>query len=153
MLSKLTKLCYGTIWTSNSWWVTPETWTPRMVLDPNLDPDAPSLYTKLCNHNGQECEFQSTVELSENISCDGICNAGQGAWDGITMPCECSIDEPRTVRIDHSPILGELSSIIVYFLLSSSLSSWILTFFVFVSSSLVWIQKSALRADGLSRKW
>ena len=74
-----------------------------MVLDSNTS----SLYAKLCNFNSQtgECEFRSTVILDEDLPCDGTCQARRATWDypGISMPCECSIDEPRTVRIDHSP--------------------------------------------------
>ncbi len=86
------------------WWAEPETWTPRMA----LDPDTSSLYAKLCNFNAvtNRCDFKSTVVLDEDIPCDGACEANLSIWEGITFPCECSIDEPRTVRIDHSPTLA-----------------------------------------------
>jgi len=86
------------------WWADPETWSPRMILDPTSN-----LYKQLCNYNNGECEFRSTVHLDGNITCAGTCNAGQSLWDPTaspTGPCECSIDEPRTVRIDHSPTLA-----------------------------------------------
>ena len=91
------------------WWSTPETWSPRMVLNRANS----SLYMKLCNKNTQtgECQFQNTVILDEDIPCVGTCSkAGQGIWDGVplSMSCECSIDEPRTVRIDHSTNIGKL---------------------------------------------
>ena len=99
----LTKLC-----PSNSWWAEPETWSPRMVLNTTTS----SLYQKLCNRNlltGQ-CEFRSTVVLDADVACDGTCTAGQTIWDDTahpTLPCECSMDEPRTVRLDHSPTMCE----------------------------------------------
>ena len=42
--------------------------------------------------------------LDDDVSCYGNCNARRANWDsnGGEMPCECSIDEPRTVRIDYS---------------------------------------------------
>jgi len=85
------------------WWANPDDWTPRMVLDPNTS----SLYAKLCNKDEvtNQCDFRSTVVLDEDIPCDGECNADRSRWR-ISMPCECSIDEPRTVRIDHSPNLA-----------------------------------------------
>ncbi|KAL7539351.1 hypothetical protein ACHAXR_009213, partial [Thalassiosira sp. AJA248-18] len=82
---------------------------PRLV----LDSDVSSLYAKLCNLNAQTDDtktsdlllftFRSTVILDEDILCDGTCTAGQ---DGTAESCECSIDEPRTVRIDHSPTIA-----------------------------------------------
>lgn len=83
------------------WWATPESWTPRLVLDPNTS----SLYQKLCSLNTStgQCDFKSTVVLDEDIQCDGTCNARRALWDGIAGPCECSIDVPRTIRLDHSP--------------------------------------------------
>lgn len=88
-----------------SWWSDPETdeWSPRLILDPRTS----SLYSKLCNFNSitNRCEFKSTVVLDEDLECDGSCTARRANWDGpgIESPCECSIDMPRTVRIDHSP--------------------------------------------------
>ena len=90
-----------------SWWTIPEDWSPRMV----LDPVSSYLYDKLCNMNSQtgKCQFQSTVILDEDIACVGTCRAGENKWDGpIPSSCECSVDEPRTVRIDHSTAIGEL---------------------------------------------
>lgn len=83
------------------WWATQETWTPRMDLDPNTS----SLYAELCNHDGQQCNFESTVVLSQDVTCDGTCTAGQSKWE-FTLPCECSIDMPRTVRINLPPPLA-----------------------------------------------
>jgi len=86
------------------WWAEPDDWTPRMVLDPTTS----TLYSKLCNFNEEtnQCDFKSTVVLDEDIPCDGTCDARRALWDGITFPCECSIDEPRTVRVDHSPTMA-----------------------------------------------
>lgn len=83
-------------------WATKE-WVnwPRMVLDPATS----SLYAKLCNANELgECQFKSTVVLDEDLPCDGTCQARSLPWDGVgfQMPCECSIDEPRTVKVDNS---------------------------------------------------
>jgi cullin-associated NEDD8-dissociated protein 1 len=90
-----------------------EPWHFRMILDPNTS----KLYEKLCNYNNQtgECQFDSTVVLDDDVPCDGSCSPGQHTWDNPswqktpTMPCECSIDEPRTVRLDHSTTIGEPS--------------------------------------------
>lgn len=90
------------------WWSAPETWSPRMVLDPVKS----ILYKKLCKMNNTTgtCQFQSTVILDEDIICNGTCRAVRAKWDGgIPSSCECSVDEPRTVRIDHSANVGELS--------------------------------------------
>lgn len=75
----------------------------------SLNSTTSSLYQKLCNRNllTGECKFRSTVILDADVACDGICKAGQNIWDGITYPCECSMDEPRTVRLDHSPSMCE----------------------------------------------
>jgi hypothetical protein len=85
-----------------NWWASPETWSPRLVLNSATS----QLYAKLCNFNVQtnKCDFQSTVILDEDIPCDGSCSARRAMWDspGISSPCECSIDEPRTFRLDHS---------------------------------------------------
>lgn len=91
------------------WWAEPETWSPRMVLNPTTS----NLYKKLCNRNllTGKCEFRSTVVLDADVACDGTCTAGQNTWDSTanpTLPCECSIDEPRTVRLDHSPTMSPI---------------------------------------------
>ena len=86
-----------------SWWAEPESWSPRLVLNSATS----SLYAKLCNFNlsTNRCDFKSTVVLDEDLVCDGSCDARRATWDwpGIQSPCECSIDEPRTFRLDHSP--------------------------------------------------
>eukprot|EP00804_Cyclotella_cryptica_P011127 CCRYP_019061-RA/>CCRYP_019061-RA protein AED:0.09 eAED:0.09 QI:216/1/1/1/0.83/0.69/13/1964/1704 len=85
------------------WWSEPESWSPRLV----LSSETSSLYNKLCNFNEvtNQCDFKSTVVLDEDLTCDGSCTARGAIWDGpgIATPCECSIDEPRTFRLDHSP--------------------------------------------------
>jgi cullin-associated NEDD8-dissociated protein 1 len=85
------------------WWAEPDEWTPRLVLNSPTS----SLYAKLCNFNAatNQCEFKSTVVLDEDLECDGSCTARRANWEwpGIESPCECSIDEPRTFRLDHSP--------------------------------------------------
>ncbi len=91
------------------WWSTPEDWSPKMILNSATS----NLYDKLCNINNQtgKCEFRSTVILDEDISCDGTCIAKQAKWDywpSFPSSCECSVDEPRTVRMDHSINTGEL---------------------------------------------
>lgn len=90
------------------WWSTPEDWSPRMILNPATS----NLYDKLCNMNNQtgKCEFLSTVILDEDISCVGTCIAKRAKWDywpSFPSSCECSVDEPRTVRMDHSTTTGE----------------------------------------------
>jgi hypothetical protein len=98
------------------WWSAPETWSPRMVLDPVTS----NLYKKLCKMDNTtgKCRFQSTVILDEDISCVGTCRAVRAKWDGgIPSSCECSVDEPRTVRIDHSATVGEISHLNTFQLL------------------------------------
>jgi hypothetical protein len=112
------------------WWKNPETWTPRLILDPSTS----KLYGKLCNMNNQtgKCQFQSTVILDEDISCVGTCKAGQSKWDALGLglgsgSCECSVDEPRTVRLDHSTNIGELHGCILnYFSLDLVLTPTVL---------------------------
>jgi hypothetical protein len=83
------------------WWSEPEDWSPRLVLDPSSS----DLFKKLCNWNDETktCVFKSSVVLDEDLKCDGSCTARRAVWDGIESPCECSIDMPRTIRLDHSP--------------------------------------------------
>lgn len=84
----------------------PDSWSesggPRLVLDPSSS----NLFKKLCNWNDstKTCDFKSTVVLDEDVQCYGSCTA-KAEWEGsdIDSPCECSIDMPRTVRLDFSP--------------------------------------------------
>ena len=83
----------------------------RLVLD---ETSGSNLYSVLCNadHTGV-CRYESTVILSEDIECTGTCTAGdhpdRTPVSG-TYPCECSIDEPRTIRIDQPSSSGLPSS-------------------------------------------
>ena len=82
--------------------------------DPNaptlvLSPDTSSLYASLCDpdpsvSNGP-CRFRSTVALTENLVCDGLCVATESGGDG-DFGCECGVDSPRVVRLDPSPRTG-----------------------------------------------
>ena len=100
-----------------SWWADPEGWTSRLILDSSTS----TLYQKLCNFNSStnQCEFKSTVILDEDIPCDGSCDARRATWDGLSMPCECSIDEPRTVKLYHNPNMGKIipGSLILSFMI------------------------------------
>ena len=85
----------------------PDSWdqwpdASRLILD---ETSGSNLYSVLCNADVTgSCRYQSTVILSEDIECVGTCTAGDHP-DQIpvagTQPCECSIDEPRTIRIDQ----------------------------------------------------
>lgn len=95
---------------ASRWWIEgQESWSPRLV----LRPETSALYAKLCNYDAQagKCAFQSTVVLDEDIPCDGTCDARRDLWDGtypaMGVGCECSVDLPRTVKLDMGPNLGE----------------------------------------------
>ena len=80
--------------------------SPRLT----LSPESSSLYKVLCNaadpdgSGNNKCRFQSIVKLDENLECDGICLPTPTGGDQDT--CECSIDEPRVVRLDPSSETG-----------------------------------------------
>ena len=64
-----------------------------------------NLHTVLCNADPVTgfCRFKSSVFLTEDIECVGTCIAGESDDVPISgiQPCECSIDEQRTVRVDN----------------------------------------------------
>lgn len=76
--------------------------SPQLVLDPVYS----SLYSALCGSNrvGGSCRFKSVVILEENLPCFGTCSAT--TIGGRNRPCECSIDQPRVVRLDNSAQTG-----------------------------------------------
>ena len=78
--------------------------SPHLILSPTTS----SLYKELCNANpsisGGKCRFRSIVVLQDNLECDGKCLPTRTGGDKET--CECSIDEPRVVRIDASNETG-----------------------------------------------
>ena len=73
-----------------------------------LSPDTSSLYAALCDPDPRmpdgPCRFRSTVVLTKNIDCDGLCSPTGSGGDGAR--CECSVDAPRVVRVDPSPQTG-----------------------------------------------
>ena len=78
--------------------------SPRLT----LSPESSSLYKALCNaadsSESSKCRFQSIVVLEKNLECDGTCLPTPIGGDQET--CECSIDEPRVVRLDPSSATG-----------------------------------------------
>ena len=76
--------------------------SPRL----RLRPESSSLYKALCNaaDSSGKCRFQSFVVLDKNLECDGTCLPTPIGGDQET--CECSIDEPRVVRLDSSSATG-----------------------------------------------
>lgn len=84
----------------------------RLVLD---ESSGSGLYSRLCNPEPLTgaCQYESTVILSEDVACVGTCTAGDHP-DTIPVagqqPCECSIDEPRTIRVDQPSSTGLPSS-------------------------------------------
>jgi len=85
------------------WW-RHDNWQARLVLsEANSE-----LFAALCNKadpsdpNGP-CRFEPYVTLTETLNCVGSCAASSsGAWG----ECECSIDEPRVVRLEPSAVTG-----------------------------------------------
>lgn len=52
------------------------------------------------------CKFMPTVILPQNLECVGTCSAVQELQDPRTDPCECSTDEPWTVRVDDPTLVS-----------------------------------------------
>ena len=86
----------------------PESWDAypdhsRLILNESSNSN---LHSVLCNADplSGSCRYQSTIVLDEDIICAGTCTAGDHP-DQIpvsgTLSCECSLDEPRTIRIDQ----------------------------------------------------
>uniref|UniRef100_A0A7S4S6P4 DUF1501 domain-containing protein n=1 Tax=Ditylum brightwellii TaxID=49249 RepID=A0A7S4S6P4_9STRA len=90
-------------------WSDPQHYS-RVILD-----ETSNLHSELCNADPVTgaCRFASTVILANDVDCIGTCNAGEYKQhiSGL-QPCECSIDEIRTVRVDNpATATGNLPSV------------------------------------------
>ena len=84
---------------SPHWW-DDDLYVKRLVLS-----EADShLFSALCNEGNGKCQFESQVELAEDLECDGSCSPS--IWGGGNEPCECTIDEPRIVTLLASTKTG-----------------------------------------------
>lgn len=80
----------------------PSSWDVNDAARKLLLAESSAFYGKLCNPDANgKCQFQSYVVLDQNLDCSGNCSSSQSGR-ATGSYCECSIDEPRVVRLDGS---------------------------------------------------